>query len=199
MKIFILRHAERVHDTSFFAPLTKDGLIYSENTLNEYLSNLNINEIYSSPFLRCMQTIYPFSKNNDIKINIDYSLSEFKIEPVITPVAKNVTLPLYIAEIFNYNPYYKSLINTCDIPYPETIYNMVTRVNRFLKKIINKYSNTNENILIVTHHVPIQIILKSVMKYGDIKPDYPSLSDYPQGQVSLIYDNKFTFKKITDL
>ena len=57
MKIYLLRHEERVHDASFFAPLTKNGLINVSSELLEYLDDLNITQIYCSPFLRTMQTV----------------------------------------------------------------------------------------------------------------------------------------------
>lgn len=59
MKIYILRHEDRTIDCSFFGPLTKKGLINSGKLIDK-LEKLNIDEIYCSPFIRTMQTIYPF-------------------------------------------------------------------------------------------------------------------------------------------
>ena len=61
MKIYILRHEERTIDASFFSPLTKQGILNSINLI-PLLENLNITTIISSPFIRTLQTIKPYSK-----------------------------------------------------------------------------------------------------------------------------------------
>lgn len=197
MKIYLIRHEERVNDASFFAPLTKTGLINS-SLLVEDLENLDITKIYSSPTIRCMQTIYPYSKKMFIPINLDYSLLESKSENNFTSYSKNVTLPLYIAETFNYNPDYISLIRTTNINYPETKEEMYKRVTKFLEHIIKIYSNTKENIIFVTHRLLSESIMNFLNEKSDIKPDYKSMTNYKMGQLTLIYDNKLTFKKIND-
>ena len=60
MKLYILRHEERTIDATFFAPLTEKGL-HNSKILVSNLDNLGITKIYCSPFIRTMQTIYPFS------------------------------------------------------------------------------------------------------------------------------------------
>ena len=59
MKIYILRHEDRTMDLTFFSPLTKKGLEKSLKISDE-LEKLNINSIYSSPYIRTLQTIYPY-------------------------------------------------------------------------------------------------------------------------------------------
>ena len=58
MKIYLLRHEDRTMDLTFFSPLTKNGLENS-NELVKYLEREKINTIYSSPYIRTLQTIYP--------------------------------------------------------------------------------------------------------------------------------------------
>jgi broad specificity phosphatase PhoE len=212
MRIYIIRHAERVHDASFFAPLVINGLIQAES-LVEYFENLDITKIYSSPFLRTMQTAYPYSKKHFIKMNLDYAISEKKTTYIIPEYAANITLPLYIAEMFNYNKDYLSIMKTTDIPYPEENEDMAKRVTKFLNSVIDDIENANENILIVTHAGLCQQFLRIVDKYGEIKPDKKMIEEYKkgqpdlykQGQISLIYDTNpttnqtsspFIFKKI---
>lgn len=187
MRIYILRHAERVHDASFFAPLTKNGLIQAEN-LVEYLQDIDINKIYCSPFLRTMQTAYPYSKKHFIRLNLDYAISEGKTKQNVTEYAANVTLPLYIAELFNYDSEYYSSMKTTDIPYPETREELNKRVTNFLNRIIDTHGDTNDNILFITHGGICQDLLHLINKYAEIKPDSKSLSYYPMGQLTLIYD-----------
>ena len=66
MKIYILRHEDRTQDCSFFSPLTETGLNNSIKLI-DHLKNENITKIYCSPFIRTLQTIYPFSKCNTKK------------------------------------------------------------------------------------------------------------------------------------
>lgn len=197
MKIYLIRHEERVNDSSFFAPLTKNGLLNS-NLLVEYLEDLDITTIYTSPTIRTMQTIYPYSKKMFIPINLEYSLLESKNVNNFTVISQNITLPLYIAELFNYNPDYISLIDTIDINFPETKEEVFIRVNNFFNYIIKKYSNTNENIIFVTHGSLSEAIMEFLDKKSDMKPDYQSLTNYKMGQLTLIYDNKLTFKNINN-
>ena len=61
MRLYILRHEDRTMDLTFFSPLTKNGLEKSNELIN-HLENERINCIYSSPYIRTLQTIYPYSK-----------------------------------------------------------------------------------------------------------------------------------------
>ena len=66
MKLYILRHEDRTMDLTFFSPLTKNGLEKSIDLIN-YLEKEKINLIYSSPYIRTLQTIYPYSKIYNLK------------------------------------------------------------------------------------------------------------------------------------
>jgi broad specificity phosphatase PhoE len=57
MKIYILRHEKRPADCSFFVPLSEEGLKDSIKLVPR-LKKCNINLIFSSPFIRTLQTIY---------------------------------------------------------------------------------------------------------------------------------------------
>ena len=77
MKLYILRHFERDLDNpSFESQLLKTG-ITNAFTKCEILKKIEINLIFSSPFLRCIQSVDFFSKTNNKIINIDYSLCEY--------------------------------------------------------------------------------------------------------------------------
>jgi 2,3-bisphosphoglycerate-dependent phosphoglycerate mutase len=84
MKIYILRHEDRTMDGTFFSPLTQDGLDNAVKLI-ELLNKYNIDCIYSSPFIRTLQTVYPYAKSKGLKINADHSLSEIQ-HPHIIPV-----------------------------------------------------------------------------------------------------------------
>ena len=75
MKLYVLRHEDRTMDLTFFSPLTKNGLNNSVNLI-KFLEKEKINSIYSSPYIRTLQTVYPYAKKYDIKPKLEYSLTE---------------------------------------------------------------------------------------------------------------------------
>ena len=73
--IYIVRHELRYDDPTFFTSLTNEGQKNAEK-LSEKFNNIDFDIIYSSPFLRTIQTVLPYCKNYDKKINIEYGLYE---------------------------------------------------------------------------------------------------------------------------
>ena len=191
MKIYILRHENRTQDCSFFSPLTELGLSNS-NKLVSLLNELKIDIIYSSPFIRTLQTIKPYILYSKKNINIEYGLSEIHHSDIITKKAVGIILPEYIAKSFNYNCNYISIINHTDIKYPEKYSDIIIRIKKILYNLIKKYYNTNINILLVTHQSLCSAILEIVNKYNSI--DNHIIHNYPKGKVSLIYDNNWIYK-----
>jgi len=192
MKLYILRHEERYDDCSFFTPLTKNGLTKAKNLINK-LDNCNIDLIFCSPFIRTLQTIYPYAKKKNLTINIDYSLSEIHHQDIMPIKSFGFILPLEIACDFNYNKNYKSTINPNEILYPEEYVDLSKRMCRFIKHIYLNYCNTNYNIVLVTH----QSLCKSALKINkNIKND-EIIKNYPTGKFCQILDNnKWSFKEI---
>ncbi|WP_042220669.1 histidine phosphatase family protein [Oceanobacillus manasiensis] len=72
--IYIIRHCKAEGQASD-APLTEEGTIQAKE-LAEFLSDLKVDRIISSPFLRAIQTIKPFAENKDIDIEVDSRLAE---------------------------------------------------------------------------------------------------------------------------
>ena len=196
MKIFILRHEDRTQDATFFSPLTKAGL---ENSIKliPILENLQIKYVYSSPFIRTLQTVYPYIKQSNTNVKLDYGLSEIKHEDLIPKWSHTTRLPEYMNENFLVDSNYKGSVEPEDITFPEKEIDVQKRVKAFLKNIISNHLNTDDTILIVTHQVVCNIILKIIYKYGKEKPPVESANNYPKGAVSLVFDNlEWTFKPI---
>jgi 2,3-bisphosphoglycerate-dependent phosphoglycerate mutase len=187
MKIYILRHEDRTQDCSFFSPLTKEGLDNSIK-LSDILKNEKIDVIYTSPYMRTLQTVYPYSIKYKIKVNLEYGLGEIQHQDIIAKKSIGIHIPEYIADTFNYNPNYKSIIQTENIKYPETINDIDTRVKQVLKSIVNKYFHTNNNILLVTH----QSLCVNMARIHDKNYDI----DYHKGLLCKIYDNKWLCVKV---
>jgi len=198
MKIYILRHEDRTQDATMFSPLTEKGLSNALK-LSKELNKLNINVIYSSPFVRTLQTIYPYSSGSNTKVNLEYSIAEMQHQKLIPEKSYQVRLPKYLAEMFNYNPNYNSMIYPEDFKYPEEDKDVQSRIRKFLLKIFNNHSETNDTILIVTHQAVCNSILKIIAKKGDTcldKHTLPSYS-YPTGGVTKVFDkNCWKFKPV---
>ena len=195
MRIYILRHEDRTMDATFFSPLTQDGLDNSVKLI-ESLEKCKIDYIYSSPFIRTLQTIYPYSKKYNVKINAEHSLSEIQHPHIIPVKSYQINLPQYIADQFNCNSNYISYLDPHNHNYPEDEKSVSSRVKSFLSKIIREHLNTKHNILIVSHQIVCNCILKKATKrYKDIK--YEIHYNYPKGSITKIFDEEeFIFEPI---
>jgi len=195
MKIFILRHEDRTMDGTFFSPLTQDGLEKSIKLI-EILNKCQIDTIYSSPFIRTLQTVLPYSKSKGVKINLEHSLSEIQHPHLIPIKSYQINLPQYIAEQFNYNPNYTSNLDPANHKYPEDEKNVNNRVKQFISKLITENVDTKHNVLIVTHQIVCNCLLKiATKKIKDINIE--STYNYPKGGVTRIFDtNNWGFEPI---
>ena len=186
MKIFILRHEDRTQDATFFSPLTSTGLERSE-LLVDILKKHKINKIYSSPFIRTLQTINPYCSKYDLKVNLEYSLSEIQHPLIIPEKSYQVRLPTYMANSFNCNEKYKSLLDPLEHVYPEDENNVSKRVRKFLNTLLTNKLEKNDNIIIVTHQVVCNEILKiSTKKMRGI--NIHSSFNYPRGALTQVFD-----------
>ncbi|WP_438445321.1 histidine phosphatase family protein [Gorillibacterium sp. sgz5001074] len=74
MKLYIVRHCSAAGQEPA-APLTDKGRAQAE-ALCEFLSGLHIEEIFSSPYLRAVQSISPLAQKLRMSIRTDERLSE---------------------------------------------------------------------------------------------------------------------------
>ena len=182
MRIFLLRHEIRnLRNPTFYSPLLPEG-VKNANKLKNILTKCNIDTIYSSPFKRVLQTIEPFCRKNNKKINIEYSLYEQIGEhnDVDVNFSKNKFRYSLEKNDFGYelvNKRYKSYLPLNSIKY--TMDTQDRSVN-FLKFLIEKYKNTNKNILIASHE---GILLQMMGIYEK--------ANIPMGGLILYYDNGF--------
>lgn len=82
-EIYIIRHCE-AEGQPYEANLTKRGLIQAKH-LADFFSNIKIDQIISSPFLRAIQSIEPTSNEKKIEITLDERLSERKLSSIDLP------------------------------------------------------------------------------------------------------------------
>ena len=195
MKLYILRHEDRTKDCTLFSPLTELGLSNSFK-LKTILNNENINIIYSSPYIRALQTVYYYSSKHDIKINIETGLGEIQITDILPKKSIGVLLPEYIMKKYNYNCEYVTIVPNDDIKYPEVYSDVLKRTKKILYDIILKYYKTDENILIVTHQTTCKCIINTINKLL-VNYSKNDVFSYKKGELTLIFDNNsFLINKI---
>jgi len=184
MRIFILRNEESFIDKTMFVPLTRNGINKSKNLL-KIINNLNINIIVSSPYIRTLQTIYPYSKYKNIQIKLDYSLIE-EYNANYIPRITSFDFPDYFINQFYIDHKYTSITMPKEIKYNEGLENVQRRIKKLFKYLMITFGNSNQNILLVTHKIIINNIIKigSKSKHTLIPRDYPNNYNYPNGCIT---------------
>lgn len=149
MKIILLRHEERGYDVGFYSNLTDNGIIQSCKL--PYKLKTNIDVIFSSPFLRTLQTIYPYSINKIKKINIEYGLYEYIHNPYFLLnqwyYTTNDIADNSLKSIINNN--YLSIVNKDDFFILENESNLEKRLIKFFDYLKSNYND--KTVLIVSH------------------------------------------------
>lgn len=167
MKLILLRHEERGFDVSFFSELTINGTIRS-NMLPSKLNNYKIDAIFSSPFIRTLQTIYPYAVANNRKINIEYGLYEYLHNPyfMISPwyYTVNDINNLKLKNIVNKK--YKSIVKLEDFYVLEDEEHLEKRIIEFFNFLNIKYRN--KTVLLVSHMGVINKIKDLYIKKTDM-------------------------------
>ncbi len=161
MKLILLRHEERdLSDPRFFTPLTTNG---KENALSLVLKlnqlenqNIHIDYIFSSPFLRTLQTIYPYAKSHNLKVNTEYGLYEYIHNPIFELKLDDWyhTIDEFYNKDFNYiyniiNTHYKSIVKKEDFHILENHKSLENRIIKFFNYLLTNYRD--KTILIVSH------------------------------------------------
>jgi len=145
-------------------PLSKEGIIQA-NELAQRLKKENISVIYSSPFLRTIQTSYYIAETLNIKIKIEYGLMEwlnpawFNKKPELQPTKK------LISKYQNIDPDYKSLF----IPtFPEKETEALRRAGNVAKRLIQLNPSP---ILLVGHGASVWGAVRGILnEEPDINP-----------------------------
>ena len=199
MKLILLRHEERdLSEPYFFTPLNEKGKLNSESKyFLQKIMLLKPDIIFCSPFERCIQTICKYCVIEKKNINIEYCLYEYIINNkfINEKIYNNKLIKNIYKPIINNN--YISVLNPKDFKFgnnniiirKELKSDLYFRISLFLNKIINKYLDTNNTILLVTHAGVISeieiylnkiflnfLIINRDIKMGDIR-EY-NLKDY---------------------
>ena len=151
--IVLLRHCERdMNNNTFDSLLLGEGILNSETKVFRNLEHYNFDYIYSSPFIRCLQTLKPYIKYYEKQVDVDYNLCEaFENIKNKNQIYRNLTK----VEQKEYN--IKNCNYTC-------YFDVKSRVKCFLK-YINKHHSNTDNVLVCTHECIIKEILKQKLGY----------------------------------
>lgn len=196
MKIYFLRHEDRYPTIAFFSPLSIKGKQNAIKLVKD-LERLKITKIFSSPFLRVLQTIEPYLNNNDIKVNLENSVRETNIIKGISELESRFELPEELYKQFKINEQYESFLKIEDVVYPEPVNNVKKRFFDFLKHLIETYHKTDENILIASHAGVIEQFIRKMqhkpgLTYLKKQPPFT----YPLGKVTkIVEEKKLVFEK----
>jgi broad specificity phosphatase PhoE len=150
MKIILLRHEERENNIGFHSNLTRNGIINS-SLLPQKLKKYNIDIIFTSPFIRTLQTIYFFSIKNNKKVNVEYGLCEYLHNPYFLfnkwYYCMNELNDNFLLSILNTK--YNSIVNKDNFILLENEISLGERIIKFFDYLKNNYDN--KTILIVSH------------------------------------------------
>jgi|TARA_B100000795_G_scaffold245967_1_gene211398 broad specificity phosphatase PhoE len=157
MKLYILINSSETCPGSFESQLDKKGLETADKIITKI--DTNIGNIYSSPFLSSLQTIFPYCKKYNRNVNVECALYDKRCSNGIKTHINN-----YPSHTFGYsyildiiNPSYNSRIFPNNILMCEEEQDIINRVFPFLNKICN--SECKKNVLIVTHKNILNYIL----------------------------------------
>lgn len=146
-RLYLLRHEQRVEKIDCYAGLTAEGIRRANDVLPEILQNLEIDEIYCSPFFRTLLTISPYCAITNSKVNIERAIAE-SINENCDEIVKMFTNII--------NQEYVSFISECEVEkLNPTLAGLVKRVSPFIDSL-----DDSKNILIVTHMPLINAIIK---------------------------------------
>ena len=174
MKIILLRHEKREIRRGFHSHLTRNGYDDSK-LLPQKLEKYNIDYIFSSPFIRTLQTVYFVSKNLGIKVNPEYGLYEYlsTINFLVTKwyhelkELKKTEFDSFLLDIINKK--YKSVCDKNDLSVLENHEKLEKRLSKFLLSIFNNKKYYNKTILIVSHQATLNMISNILIKKTNLK------------------------------
>ena len=152
--LWLIRHGERLDfvepewfETATYPydpPLSPLGLTAATALANE-LSEVRFDRIFTSPFLRTIQTAHPLARLLQIPIQLEWGLCEWLCEDWSPTLPATMPIEQLIADYPQIDRTYQSLL----LPsYPETLNELDRRTIIIAQKLVQ---SNRENILIIAH------------------------------------------------
>jgi len=141
-KIYIIRHC-KAEGQPAESRLTDEGVRQAQ-ILSEFFSNIKIDRIISSPFLRAIQSVAPLGEKTNLKIEIDERLSERTLA--------EVDLPDWLEKL-------KVTYSDMELKF-EGGESSQEATNRVVEVVDDIIKSDDENTIIVTHGNLMSLLLK---------------------------------------
>jgi len=175
MKIYILTHFSEIDPHAFSSQLDIQGLENADKIIG-HLKDRKIDKIYCSPYLKTIQTIYPFCNKYNKQMNIEPAFHDAMFKSIDANVDIHICRNYanhfgysYISDCINYH--YKPKLFSSNISLRENDMIVKNRIFSFLHNICHRYKKKDKNILIVTH----KIITNFIIKFFDLSANCSSL------------------------
>lgn len=166
MKIIIVKCCDYVCSDDFMATLSCNGFKEADELIGK-LNNYKFDEIYCSPYLRTLQTVYPFCNalGKEALVNLEYALLPLNKLDINDKSTMFINCYTDIKEYFNYitsilNTRYETSVYPSNVKIKETDVDVENRLHPFLYNLRSNNYITNKTILIVTHDDITQLISK---------------------------------------
>ena len=152
--LYLVRHGQRLDtvnnkwftpdDNKYDPPLSEKGY-WQAQRLAERLSHEPIDWLFSSPYLRALQTIQPTAAALDMPFYVDDGLGEWLARTLI-PHTPNIDAPIKRAADFSH----MGLTHTSKIQpvYPESVQEVFERLHQAVNYLLESYEG---NLLLVGH------------------------------------------------
>ncbi|MFM2302956.1 MAG: hypothetical protein RLZZ135_359 [Cyanobacteriota bacterium] len=152
--LWLVRHAQRLDfvrpewfETATYPydpPLSVEGLARSI-VIAERLSQLSIDLIFTSPFLRTIQTVDPLAQKLGLPIRLEWGLCEWLCQDWTSALPETTPLDTLMIDYPNIDSAYQSLVIPC---YPETQAELDARIHILTQKLVCSHS---QNMLAIAH------------------------------------------------
>ncbi len=163
--VWLVRHAHRLDfiQPEWFetAPLPYDPPLSALGwqqalELIPRLKKFHIQQVFTSPYLRAVQTAYPIAQSRGLLIQIEDGLKEWLNPGWSTSLPKTSSIEALIAQGFPIDSTYLSQLL---LTYPETTAELKNRADTVARKIITQFDDRS---LIVAHKHTLTAIAESL-------------------------------------
>lgn len=165
LRVYALRHQLRdPRDASFASPLLPEGVREAESTTRQLLKAAAPTRFYSSPFLRCLETLEPYvRRHGGGPIRVDYSLWEHNLDPKVKDVVnaeEGQPVPPEWQERFPLNEAYAGVLPRQALPAQNrTLADVHQRTRAFMEHLVLLHDGKPNVVVLCTHQTIVHSLL----------------------------------------
>lgn len=184
--LWLVRHADRLDfiqpewfDTALYRydpPLSPQGFDRAISLAMEF-SQIPLDRIITSPFLRTIQTADPLARLLHLPIQLEWGLCEWLCQDWTSEFPETTPIDELVNDYPNVNAVYQSLVLPC---YPETLEELDLRTHMIAHELVQA---NHENVLAIAHKGSILGIVAALTGEPQLR-----INDLPCGGiVKLVY------------